>query len=154
MDAFRQWAVSLITAGFAGTVISLLSPRGTMEKTLRAVIGIFIVATVISPIAKLSDADILPAFAFEKETVAIENDLGEYMLEVCKNTVGKVISEAAKKHGVEEFGIDADMYIDENGCIIIQKIRITIQSESAEKRQSFSAELEEKLGIPVAVNSE
>ncbi len=154
MDAFRQWAVSLVIAGFAGTVISLLSPRGTMEKTLRAVIGIFVVSAVVSPLSEITEKDFLPAFVYENITVTPDNELKEHMLEVCRNTVGKVIAETAEEYGIKNFDVDTDLYIDENNCIIIQNICITIPSDGIGKQQEFSAELEGKLGVPVTVNSE
>lgn len=155
MEVFRQWAVSLIIAGISGTVISLLSPRGSMEKTLRAVIGIFIVSAVVSPLSELAEKDsIFPAFANENIRVSTDDRLGEYILEMCEDTVGRVISETAEEHGIKKFGVDADMHTDEYNCIIIHRICITIPSSEAAKRHELSAELEKKLGVPVTVNSE
>lgn len=155
MEAFRQWAVSLIIAGIAGTVISLLSPRGTMEKTLRAVIGIFIVSAVVSPLESIVSKDgFLPAFAFENVTVSCDNELGEYMLDTCKTTVGKVVAETAEAYGIENIGVETDMYVDDNKCIIIRDICITIPLNGFGKSHEIEAELEKKLGIPVTVNSE
>ena len=65
-DAFKQWAVSLIICALGGALISLLSPRGSMEKTLRAVIGIFVVSAICTPLLKLKKSDVfLPAFVAE-----------------------------------------------------------------------------------------
>ena len=155
MDAFKEWALSLIIAGMAGTLISLLSPRGTMEKTLRAVIGVFIVSAVVSPLSQiLKEKSFLPTFAFENVISQADNSISEHMLDVCKSTVGTVISETADECGIDGYSVDADLDIGENNCIIIREICITIQNDDALKSSDFSAELEKKLGFPVTVNSE
>lgn len=152
MEALKQWAICLIISGMAGTLISLLSPRGTMEKTLRAVIGVFIVAAVCSPLVKLKNADdILPVFAFENTDSADADKLAEQMLEACRNTVGETVRAAAAETGIEDYSVETDAYIDEDYCIIIQRIRIIIPSENADLQNGFSAVLQEQLGVPVTV---
>ena len=119
MDFLRQWAIGLIICGIGATVISLLSPRGTMEKTLRAVIGIFIVSAVCMPLQKLKNADeVLPAFSFDGEAYFNQN-LEKQMLEACRETVGKVIDKTAKDMNIAEYDVDADIQMDANCCIVI-----------------------------------
>ncbi len=152
MEALRQWAICLIISGMAGTLISLLSPRGTMEKTLRAVIGVFIVAAVCSPLSQLKNSDdILPAFAFGETDYADAGELGEQMLEACRNTVGETVRAAAAETGIGDYTVETDAYIDENCCIIIQEIRVVIPPENADLQNGFSAALQERLGVPVTV---
>ena len=151
MEALRQWAISLIICGIGATIISLLSPRGTMEKTLRAVIGIFIVSTVCMPLAKLKNAeDILPAFSFESETYLSEN-LEEQMLDVCRETVGKVIDDTAKELNIAEYDVDADMQMNEEYCIIIQYIHISVYECDSVTTAKFESVLQNKLGVSVTV---
>ena len=155
METFKEWAICLVVAGFAGTLVSLLSPSGTMEKTLRAVIGIFLVSSVVSPLARLAKEEkLIPAFVSETVTESADGELFSQMLEAYENTVRAVALETAKEHGIKSLGVDTDMYIDENDCIIIRKICINIPKENIGNSQLFSAELEEKLGVSVTVSSE
>ena len=151
MDFLRQWAISLIICGIGATLISLLSPRGTMEKTLRAVIGIFVVSAVCLPLAKLKNADeILPAFVFENDANYSRN-LEDQMLDACKDTVGKVIEETAKEMKITEYDVDADMQINENYCIIIQHIHVKVYACNSVVSAEFEGLLQNKLGVPVSV---
>ena len=151
MEALRQWAISLIICGIGATIISLLSPRGTMEKTLRAVIGIFIVSTVCMPLAKLKNAeDFLPVFSFESETFYSES-LEEQMLEACKVTIGKVIDDTAKELNITEYDVDADVQTSEEYCIIIQRIHIRVYDCDSATAADFESVLQNKLGVSVAV---
>ena len=62
MDAVRQWAICLIAAAAAGTFAAAVIPGGSMEKTVKAVAGIFVVVAVCSPLAELRSHG-LPTFA-------------------------------------------------------------------------------------------
>lgn len=149
MEAFRQWAIGLITCGIGVTVISLLSPRGTMEKTLRAVIGVFIVSAVCVPLAGLKNAgDILPAISLDGE---YSQDLEEQMLNACKSAVGNVIKSRAKELNVTEYDVNADMEVDENYCIIIQNIHIVAYDCKAETAAELETVLQNELGVIVTV---
>lgn len=154
MEALKQWAVCLMISGIAGSLISFISPRGTMEKTLRAVIGIFVVSAVCSPIAEITqNGNFVPAFLNESVAEISDNGLEEHMLEACRNAVGNIISQEASEYGISDYSVDAEMYMDDGRCIIIQSVCITIPKESSVSLQEFSSVLEKRLGIPVTVNS-
>lgn len=150
MEIFRQWAFSLIISGIAGTVVSLLSPRGNMEKALRTVIGIFIVSVLCSPFATLkSDAD-FSGISFDKTENVQADLLGKQMEETCRKTIGIAAKDVASEMEITEYSVDADLYIDENFCIIIQEIRIAIPNENKEKTDEFSQKLKARLGVPIS----
>lgn len=149
MEIFRQWAFSLIISGIAGTVVSLLSPRGNMEKALRTVIGIFIVSVLCSPFATLkSDAD-FSGISFGKTENVQADLLGKQMEETCRKTIGIAAKDVASELGITEYSINADLYIDDNFCIIIQEIRVTVTEQNKENADEFSQELQARLGVPV-----
>ena len=151
METFRQWAFSLIISGIAGTLVSLLSPRGNMEKALRTVIGIFIVSVLCSPLTKLeTDADFI-GFSVEQNEPAMAHSLGRQMEDSCRKTIGIAVKDVASEVGINDFEIETDLYIDDNCCIIIQDIHIVIPSENKASANEFSDKLQKKLGVPVTV---
>lgn len=156
MDALRQWALCLIIAAAAGTFVMSVSPRGSMDKTVRAVVGIFVVAAICSPLAELIKSDLtVEAMAdYEYEADGGAEDLQEYMLDVCREAAENQIVSAAEESGisVEEIFINAD--IDADNCIIIHGITVAVSAETADKSSDFSAVLEEALGVPVTVITE
>lgn len=151
-DAFRQWAVSLIICALGGTLISLLSPRGSMEKTLRAVIGIFVVSAICTPLLKLKKADdFLPAFVAEAAADTDTSDLESQMKNACRNAIGKAVDEVMNSAGVETYEVEADVDMDEDYCILIQEIRISIHSTNNGSVAEIEAMAQEKLGVPVKI---
>ncbi|MGN0573049.1 MAG: stage III sporulation protein AF [Acutalibacteraceae bacterium] len=157
MDALKSWAVSLIAAAAAGTFAMIVSPRGSMDKTIRAVVGIFVVAAIFSPLTELKkDGKNFfekKAFAFEEENEADEN-LNEYMLSACKNAVNSEIEKAADELNIPAFQSEINAYVDEENCIIIHNITINIPAEHIDKAEKLSGRVSERIGAPVTVNAE
>lgn len=151
-DALRQWAVSLIICALGGTVISLLSPRGSMEKTLRAVIGIFVVSALCTPLMKLKKANtLLPAFvAYTEPEIQMQNLNGQ-MVSACKETIGKVVDEVLGAVGIDDYSVESNVDIDKEYRIIIQNIQVAVSSENNVSVGKIQAELCERLGVPVVV---
>lgn len=151
-DAFRQWATGLIICALGGTVISLLSPRGSMEKTLRAVIGIFVVSAVCTPLVKLKKADsFLPVFTAQTLPAVEAENLREQIEEACKSTAGKVIDEVMKSVEIGDYEAAVNVHMDENGCIIIQDIQVEVDSENIGSVAKIQALLQQKLNVTVNV---
>lgn len=150
MDALRQWAVCIIVAAFAGAFVTVISPRGSMDKTVRAVAGVFVVAALCSPLAEIGNLN----FSFEEEDITYnENsflpDAEEKLAEIYADAVADRVNEIAAETGTQTESVDAEVSVDENGCIIIHKISVGIPNpDSAEKLEK---KLSEKLGVPVTV---
>ncbi|MGN0546104.1 MAG: stage III sporulation protein AF [Acutalibacteraceae bacterium] len=157
MDALKSWAVSLIAAAAAGTFAMIVSPRGSMDKTIRAVVGIFVVAAIFSPLTELKkDGKNFfekEAFAFEEENEADEM-LSDYLLTACKNAVNSEIEKAADELSIPSYQSEIDAYVDDDNCIIIQNITINIPAEYIDKSEKLSVKASERIGAPVTVNAE
>lgn len=125
-----------------------------MDKTVRAVVGIFVVAVICSPLAEMKDANFsVQAFAeYEFETKNVEV-LREQVVSACRNAVKNQVADTARELEIEVKSIEAEMNINAENCIIIHKITVDIASDNSEKAKLFSEILQEKLGIPVQVNS-
>lgn len=123
-----------------------------MEKTLRAVIGIFVVSAVCTPLMNLKKTDsFLSAFIAEANPIIETEDMREQMENVCKNTVGKVIDETLESAGITDYDTAVNMYIDDKYYIIIQNIQIKISNKNTGSASEIQAELQEKLGVEVEV---
>ena len=49
MEALRTWALTVAIAALAGGIVRLLAPRGSVEKALRCVVAVFLLAAFLSP---------------------------------------------------------------------------------------------------------
>ena len=149
MEIFRQWAFSLLISGMAGTIVSLLAPRGNMEKVLRTVVGIFIVSVLCSPLIKLKTDAEFPSLSFELDEAVQADSLGKQMEDSCRQTIGNVAKETADEFGITEYELNTELYIDSEFCINIQEIHIVMPSEYQAVVNDFSEKLQAKLGVPI-----
>lgn len=150
MDALKQWMLCIIVAAAAGTFACAVSPRGSVEKTVRTVAGIFVVVTVCTPLSSLADAEFTEyAFAASYDVNGSDAALKEQMLESCKKAVENSLASVAKKHGVNLISIVTDVYIDENNCIIIRGIQVETRADSSDFLNAFLDDAEKNLGVPI-----
>lgn len=154
MDVFRQWALCLIIAAAAGTFVCAVSPRGTAEKTVRTVAGIFVVATVCAPLTQLEKTDFdIPVFADSYLVSDSGEYLKEHMVDSIKKSVEKQLAEIADKHSVTVSDVNVNAYLDEYDSIIIQEIQLRISPETPDSVLQFQSEAQKALGIPITIRN-
>lgn len=154
MDSLKQWALCLIIGAAAGTLVMVLSPRGSMDKTVRAVVGIFIVAVISVPFADMLKSD------YAAEAMAVYDyaddgeDMRKYMLDSFCESVKKELEKTASDIGVPLGEIYIEAEIDADNCIIIHKISVETDPGFSGKATELSAALSEKTGVHVTVIAE
>lgn len=52
METIHSWALGLCSAAVIGSVAAVLSPSGTLEKSVKTVIAVFIICAVVLPFFK------------------------------------------------------------------------------------------------------
>ncbi len=158
MEYIKDAALCLIFAAAAGTLVTVIVPRGSMDKTVRAVVGIFVVAVICSPLTELDEAEtILDAFAvYDEET--IENlyteDMHEYITETLKENITLRIKEIVSDFGADAVSVNAEMSVDENNCINIHKIEVIIKNGNFIDKTRLSEAISRNLGVPADVIAE
>ncbi len=154
MDALRQWALCLIAAASAGTFVCAVTPRGAVDKAVRTVAGLFVVAAVCAPVTKLeSDNFGIPAFADSAVVSDCGELLKEQMLESCKKAIENQILSLSKRYSLTVYNVELDAYTDEYNSIIIQSIHLEINSETPQSVSPFLSEAEAALGVPVTIRN-
>ena len=150
MDFFRQWAVSLIISAAAVTVVIILTPRGSTDKTVKAVASIFVISVIFTPLTH-TEIDFPTLEAAADYGDEIYSDLNDSMLEACRNAVENALTrKAAEMRSVLE-DICINVNIDADGCIIIHGISVTVSSCDGCDLQELSSALGEAAGVPVTV---
>lgn len=153
MDGLKQWALCLIISAAAVTLVTVITPTGSSEKTVRAVAGIFVISAIFTPIADIS-LDFSAISAAAEYDGEADTQLSEALLDMCRAEAEKAILSAAEGQGatVKEICIDADINAD--GCIIIHSITVKVSSGDGAKIHGLSAAFTNAVGVPVEVNPE
>lgn len=158
MEYIKDVALCLIFAAAAGTLVTVIVPRGSMDKTVRAVVGIFVVAVICSPLTELDKAEtILDAFeVYDEETVEnlYTEDMSEYITETLKENITLRIKEIVSEFGADAVSVNTEMSVDENDCINIHKIEVKIKNGNFIDKTRLSETISRNLGVPADVIAE
>ena len=158
MDFIKNTVLCLIAAAAVGTVAMVLVPRGAMDKTLRAVIGIFVVAVVCSPLSELQNGNLtVNAFAdFEESNFnkSYSEDMNSALINTFRTALDYSLNEIAAELKIEIASVDTDVSVDDEQCIIIHEITITVTGSELYDMEELSRIISEKLGLPVDVSEE
>lgn len=81
METIHSWALGLCAAAIIGSAAAVLTPSGSLEKSMKTIISVFLICAVILP--------------FFKEKSAINNDLSKNFAECdeIEESVGKEVRE-------------------------------------------------------------
>lgn len=157
MNELKQWVLCLIVAAVAGSFVMVISPRGSMDKTVRAVVGIFVVAVICAPLTELKDAEIslgaMKNFGYETASDSDER-LHESVISSLKSAVNEQVKTVADELGITAEEICADLDLNSENCIIIHSLTVKISESSSDKTSYFSDILQERFGVPITVNAE
>lgn len=152
MDAFREWALCLIIAAAAGSIVCAVSPRGATDKTVRTVVGIFVVITVCVPLTNIESADSDYIFAASHAVADSGEALNELLLENCKSAVESELKPVAEKYGITILASEMNAYVDEYNCINIHNLHLKITNGNPGIISFFQSEAERISGVPVKIS--
>lgn len=155
MEALRQWALCLIAAAGAGAFACTVIPGGSMEKTVKAISGVFVVAAICAPLGEINLSGAFADFAsaaYAEEYSVQSRSLEESTLELFENAVNETICQAARECEAVISEINAELEATDDG-IIIHKISVILDEESADKTEEFSLCVNERLGVETEVST-
>lgn len=158
MSYIKDVALCLVFAAAAGTLVTVIVPRGSMDKTVRAVVGIFVVAVICSPLAGLDKSEmILDAFAVSDEEITenpYADDMNGKITEILKENITLQIEKIVSEFGAVAVSVNAEISVDENSCINIHKIKVVINNGDFVAATRLSEAISQNLGVPADVIAE
>lgn len=153
MEAVRQWAICLLASAVVGAFACIVMPNGSVEKTIKVVSGIFVIAAVCSPLADLSMRDFAQTAAqTEGEYPVNAQALEDGTLNMYDSTIRDAIYDTAQACGacIKEISVELDM---NDNCIIIHNVTVELEETQNEKTEKFGETVRERLGFPIDIIS-
>lgn len=145
METIRNWAFSVCAAAIVGSVMTILLPEGSIQKTFKTVLCIFFLCTVFSPLSKVKFPDIKEFFNDNEsnETVFVSDDTS--YIKFIENKLSLSVKEALDEAGIKTKDILTKVNISEDGSIYISKFALCIEDNSKSEKAFKIAY--EKIGI-------
>lgn len=151
MNEMSLWIAQLCVCAAAAAIAENLLPEGNVKKSVYFLLGLIIVTCFVSPLDKIKLSEIdLPT---EPGSVSENTDwLNRTTDDVFKKNVGKLIEECLSKMNVKAKKIDIHTDINEDNCIFIDKVRITVTPDYADRVDEIADSLYNNLGLDADVN--
>lgn len=151
MNGLNLWIVELCVCAVAVAVAENLLPEGNVKKTVYFVLGLVVVICFISPIENIELPDI--EIKGETELVSENTDwLNRTTEDMFKNNVKILVEKCLTDMNVKSKNIYIHTDINEDNCIFIDKVRITVSPEYAERADEIVDEIYRTLGLDADVN--
>ncbi|MDD5952892.1 MAG: stage III sporulation protein AF [Oscillospiraceae bacterium] len=154
MSQVQQWAGALCLLVLISTVIQYVLPSGAMARSMKLVLGGFLVLGMIVPLVELvqsSDWDIsLGQSAKASEELLLEEANGQILRQAQRNVEG-VVAQTLSSMGIFPENITVEMDTDEDKSIVIEKVVVGIGFSDRAQGEHIRETLETTLGVKAEV---
>lgn len=130
MEKIQNWAFSLCCASIAGSLLNIILPEGSLQKTFKTVLCVFFLCILVSPFAKTDFINDDFTFFNNREN---EYDLSENIftgdsLEILKNEIIAETEGVLDNYGIYDREISFSANISEDGSIDITEFTVLIKN--------------------------
>lgn len=145
MDTVRQWVLTVAISAAAGAVVLMLSPGGSVNKSVRTAVSLFLMTAMVLPFVRNFSFDIpniIPDASTEQPDISASVE--EQMKAALKTEIGKILD----KNGIKYREINIDMNISDN-TVTVRKIEI--KSENGGDFSALENRISSETGAEVKI---
>ena len=147
MQAVKEWAVGMCAAAIAGAVVKVLTPSGSLEKSVKTVVAVFLLCAMILPFcgSKTASQRYISTNFDETELTeqALNNEISRQTAQYLKNSIEKILD----KNGISYGDVVIDMELKDE-TVSIGKITVINPDTDA---QTVRTIIRNELGAEVSV---
>lgn len=156
MENMSRWATVICIAAVVCVLFELLSPKGSLEKVMRFVLGLFMLCAIIIPLTQGAfniHFNFSPQESFEEKS-NFEKRTEEQIMELGKDSVSSLTSDCLNKMNVEAKKIEISMDTEQDNSISIVMVTVTIDQKDKDQKIKIRDTLKKELGLNVQVITE
>lgn len=155
MSFIKTWVITVVVSSIVGVVVHVVSPAGSIEKSVKTAVSLFILCAFLSPFAssmKIEDFDI-------GEIAPVPSDNGkanEIILTKLRLDITDKIEKIFQEHNITDETISMDIRLNNDGEIVIDRVLIVVNQESSASLTELKNDVYSALGlnIEIEVNDE
>ena len=134
MEVIKSWALSVTGAAIITAVISLISPSGALEKSVKTVISLFMLLSFIAPFVKIDTSELFSVDVEHINECIEDNKLKKEVeyetISILKNEIVTRINTYINENIKSKSEVDVKISISENYDIVIEKISIVLHAQT------------------------
>ncbi|MCQ2480048.1 MAG: stage III sporulation protein AF [Clostridia bacterium] len=149
MDTVHSWAVGLCAAAVIGAVVTALIPSGSLEKSVKTVVSVFLICAMILPFLKenlASQRYISINFDESDETQkALSAEVGRETEKYLKNSIEEIL----QKNGISCKDVVIEIEVKDES-VSVSKVTVKAPSAEGEKVKKI---IKQELGVEASIES-
>ncbi len=150
MQYLREWLACLTLCSAACTLVYILVPSGAMEKTMKTVISLFIIAAIATPLTGIVKGSVNLDYSENDYAYDYSQQVNDVFISTSEQAVKQKILDAVPEldNGVSE--VDVRVTIDGENTVDVEYIHIRLNSEGL-NAEKIKSEIYEKLQLTAEV---
>ncbi len=148
METVKLWVMSLTASAIISAVVLTLAPNGALEKSIKTVVSIFLITSMLFPLVKNEDIN-LSLDTIQNE-VTENKKINETMATAFGNNLKNEIKKTLEKNEINLTNIEVKVNIDNNE-ITVEKIQVTVMEKDKENAKKV---LENQLDLVAEIKGE
>ncbi len=149
MEGLYQWAAAVSICAVVVCIVEMLLSDTALEKTVRLVLGLFLLSAVLLPIGNaVKDFGKEMEIPEYSEAVPDSTLSLEKQRKVClERAAAELIDKKLKEKGIEPAKVEVHTDIDTEGCIECITAEVMLHRQDAHRSAAVSRQVREELGI-------
>lgn len=148
MDSVTAWAAGICLCTIVCAVLDMITPNGGTEKTVRFVLGLFMVCAVVVPLADFSfDWNEITAEEQYEANTDLKEDIQNQGIQIVERELEQMIADTAEPFGAVPEKTEINTDIDNENRISIVSVTVILNGKDAEKAIQIKNAVESELGI-------
>ncbi len=152
MEGVYSWATAVTVCSVIACIVEILTGNSSLEKTVRFVLGLFMLCVIIAPliniVTQIGSMDIAPEYEYEEDDYQIK----ETEIKILKTRIQQLVEKTLAENDIKPVVTLITINIDEKQSIESIQAAITLQSEDAEMVSAAEELIRNKLGIECSVS--
>lgn len=146
MNSFSGWAAAISICAVICTIIEMLISDSKLEKTVRFVLGAFMLCAIILPIGEMisefSDIDI-------NQTIETDTDerFNEQRQEILEKQIVSLVDSTLAEKNIYPQKTEVSMDIDEDLSISMVSVTVVLEKKDVEKANIVTDTIKTELGL-------
>ena len=132
MNLLKQWTMTICVFSVIISVVKMLSPTSTFNKTISLTVRLFLVGLILWPF--FTDLSVSNIQSVPSKITTAQND-SDMALSLAGKNLQNQIQQTLKREGIEPSKVSVQLHIDENRCIsFCEVVIVTDKQEQAVKQ--------------------
>lgn len=158
MNIIREIGISICVTAVATAIFQGLMPHSTLEKTARFVLSLFFICCLILPFTHYDFSDIDSLMAYQSDDAPVDSEslqetVNRNLIEMSEQAVRQTLVSIFEQNEIVPQEITVETNIEENNCISISKIIITVKPEDQAAARSLVPSLTTGEGTIVEIQA-